>query len=304
MRGEYQTTLADVVSIKGIGVHTGEKVSTLLTPADENTGIVFYSKDSQTDIPAKWNHVATTIFSTVLSNSVGCKIGTVEHLMSTLRGLNIDNVIVEVNGPELPILDGSAGPIVEAIDQVGVKAQNFSRHYINVLKKVSYKSEGKYCELRPFFGSRFDLTIDFPTPVIGQQSFTIDLTPESFRQELSRARTFGFLSEAQKVRKSGLQLGASLKNSVVISDDKIMNPEGVRWVDEFVRHKTLDAVGDLALAGLPINGLFKSHKGGHNLNIAILNKLFRDPSAYEIVSPVVKRKTKKVEVVEELASTV
>ena len=304
MHGEFQTTISDAVTFKGIGVHTGAKVSMVLIPAEENTGIVFHSKDSREEIAAKWNNVISTTFSTVLSNSLGYKIGTVEHLMSALRGLSIDNVIVDVNGPELPILDGSAGPIIEAIDQVGIQTQNFSRHYINVLKEVRVESDGKYCELLPFSGTRFELMIDFPTPVIGQQQFSFDLTADNYRQELAQARTFGFLNEAKKLRKMGFQLGASLKNSVAISDGKILNPEGIRWTDEFVRHKTLDAIGDLALAGLPINGLFKSHKGGHFLNIEILKKLFRDPSAYEIVSPPVKHKSKKVAVVEELPSAV
>ena len=304
MQGHYQNTIADKVSIRGIGVHTGEKVGMVLFPAEENTGIVFHSKESSEEIVAKWNNVVSTTYSTVLSNSRGCKVGTVEHLMSALRGLNIDNVVVEVDGPELPILDGSAGPIIEAIDQVGIQSQNFSRHYINVLKKVKFECDGKYCELHPFSGSRYELSIDFPTPVIGHQKLSFDLTADNYRKELAHARTFGFLPEAKKLRKKGLQVGASLENSVAISDGKVMNPEGIRWVDEFVRHKTLDAIGDLALAGLPINGRFKSHKGGHNMNVEILKKLFRDPNAYEVVSPPVERKAEKIEAVEELSSAV
>lgn len=277
-RLDFQTTVADQVTLTGIGVHSGAPASVTLLPADAGTGIVFHrtdvSDDLQTDIPGRWDHVTATALCTVMADPARNGVSTVEHLMAALRGLGVDNVIVEMDGPEMPIMDGSAAAFVEAIDQVGLKRLDRGRRYLRIKKPVRFEQNGAWCELLPYSGTRFEVTIEFETPLIGRQTFASDMTPDVFRKEVSRARTFGQVKEVEKLWAMGFARGSSLENSVAVADDRVLNPEGTRWADEFVRHKTLDAVGDLALAGLPILGLYRSYKAGHRMNVAILAELF------------------------------
>lgn len=284
-RIDRQTTLADQVTLTGIGVHSGKPASITLIPADAGTGVVFQRTDTEdaAEMPALWNKVSATSLCTVLADPANDGVSTVEHLMAALFGLGIDNVIVEIDGPEMPIMDGSSALFVDAIDQVGIRHLDRGRRYLKIKKTVRVDNGSAWCELRPFDGTRFDITIDFDTPLIGRQAFVSDMTPDVFRSELSRARTFGNVKDVEQLWKMGFALGSSLENSVAISEDKVLNPEGTRWPDEFARHKALDAVGDLALAGLPIMGLYCSYKGGHKMNHSILVKLFEDETAFEVV---------------------
>ncbi|MBN9671638.1 UDP-3-O-acyl-N-acetylglucosamine deacetylase [Roseibium aggregatum] len=282
---DRQTTLAEQVTLTGIGVHSGKPASITLVPAEACVGIVFTrtDQDSGSEIPAHWSKVTATSLSTVLGDPSADGVATVEHLMAALAGMGVDNVIVEIDGPEMPIMDGSSSVFVEAIEQVGLKQLDRGRRYLKIKKSVRIDNGSAWCELHPYDGTKFDITIDFETPLIGRQRFESDMTPSVFREDLSRARTFGNVKDVEQLWKMGFALGSSLENSVAISDDKVLNPEGTRWPDEFARHKALDAVGDLALAGLPILGLYRSFKGGHKMNHAILVKLFEDTSAFEIV---------------------
>lgn len=275
-----QTTLAGSISVKGVGVHSGEPTQAILHPADVNTGIVFQRTDlassSDLEIPALWDRVSATELCTVIGDPTEASATTIEHLMAALAGLGVDNAVIELDRPEVPILDGSSVEWVAALDQVGLVEQTAYRRFIRVLRPVSVTRGDSTVELWPFDGQRFDVTIDFPTPVIGRQAMVFDLSAAGFRQEVARARTFGSIQDVEKLWAMGFALGSSLDNSVAIDGAKIVNPEGTRWPDEFVRHKLLDAIGDLALAGHPILGCFRSFKGGHRLNNLILHELFSD----------------------------
>ncbi len=282
---DRQTTLADQVTLTGIGVHSGKPASITLVPAEASVGIVFTrtDQDDAEEVPALWNKVSATALCTVLGDPSKEGISTVEHLMAALVGMGVDNLIVEIDGPEMPIMDGSSAVFVEAIEQTGLKKLDRGRRYLKIKKTVRVDNGSAWCELHPYQGTRFDITIDFETQLIGRQRFVSDMSPDVFRDELSRARTFGNVNDVEQLWKMGFALGSSLENSVAIADDKVLNPEGTRWPDEFARHKALDAVGDLALAGLPILGLYQSYKGGHKMNHAVLVKLFEDPSSFEII---------------------
>ncbi len=303
-----QATIADQITLTGIGVHSGAPVSMTLQPADADTGIVFQVTDprsgKEAEIVADWRSVTATELATVLAAPNGVSIATVEHLMAALRGLSIDNAIVEIEGVEVPVMDGSSGAFVDAIDGVGRVVQSRPRRYIEVLKPVRVERGDAFGELLPHDHWQLDVTIDFPTPLIGRQSFQSELTPAVFRRELSRARTFGMVSDVEKLWKLGYARGSSLENSVAIAEDRILNPEGTRWADECVRHKTLDAVGDLALAGLPLLGHYRSFKGGHRLNYSVLEKLFADASAWRVVEGAVRRTVGHAEVATGLAAAV
>ncbi|MEL6935005.1 MAG: UDP-3-O-acyl-N-acetylglucosamine deacetylase [Pseudomonadota bacterium] len=286
MNSGKQTTLADRIDLSGVGVHSGKPVSISLIPADVDTGIVFNRSDlplsMQKDIPAVASSVGATALCTVLGDPAGVNVMTVEHLMAALMGLNIDNVLVEVDSPEVPVMDGSSEVFVDAIDKVGIRLQSRNRRYLRVLKEVRFETGASWGMFTPSDVTRFEVEIDFDEDIIGRQAFACDLTPDVFRKEISRARTFGFMKDVERYWAAGFALGSSLENSVVISDDNtIINPEGLRYKDEFVRHKTLDAVGDLALAGAPILGCYKSYRGGHMVNAMALEKLLSDPANYE-----------------------
>jgi UDP-3-O-[3-hydroxymyristoyl] N-acetylglucosamine deacetylase len=227
----------------------------------------------------------------LLGRSEETRIGTIEHLMATLVGLGIDNVLVLIDGHEVPILDGSSQEFVDAIDQVGVVRQPVKRRCIRVKKTVRVSNGTSWAEFHPYSGTRFEVEIDFESKAIGRQAWVGDLTPDAFRNELARARTFGFMKDVERLWAAGLALGSSLDNSIVIGDDdRVINHGGLRYKDEFVRHKTLDAIGDLALAGARLIGCYRSYRGGHKLNAAALAALFADQSAYESVEPIQREK--------------
>ncbi len=257
-----------------------------IRPACENNGIVFIRTDiteGDNMIPALWNHVVDTQLCTVIGNQNGATIGTIEHLMSALRGCGIDNAVVELDGGEVPIMDGSADPFVRMIDQAGIMAQALPRRAIRVLKEVTIKDGPKKVRLSPSESSVFAGAIDFNHPEIGSQRYETQLVNGNFRHELAECRTFGFLKDVALMRKNGLALGGSMDNAIVLDKKTVLNPEGLRHDDEFIRHKILDAVGDLYLAGGVILGAYEASRPGHAVNNAILHALFADESNWEIV---------------------
>ncbi len=282
-----QTTIGETVRIVGIGVHSGARVSLTLHPADPDTGVVFLRtglpQGREVEIPAQWKQVSATDLCTMVGDPRGASVATIEHLMAALRGLGVDNVVVEIDGGEVPVMDGSSEAFVEAIEQVGLTKQAARRRFLKILKPIRVENGNGWCTLEPHDGQRYEVTIDFADPVIGRQSFGVDLTPAAFRDQIARARTFGFVKDLEKLLPMGLCRGSSLENSVAIKDGRVLNPEGLRFVDEFVRHKLLDAIGDLSLSGAPIQGLFRSYKGGHRLNFMVLQALFADPTAWTMV---------------------
>lgn len=281
-----QSTIAREIELKGVGVHSGAPVSLVLHPAEADVGHRFMvSKRGRivAEIPATVEHVKNLTLCTVIGDETGVTVGTVEHLLAALRGLGVDNCYIEIEGKEVPIMDGSSQAFVAAIDEVGMRMLPASRKYIKVLKPIRVDEGDCWGELVPHSGFRLDVQIDFETKVIGSQRMSWEMSPGVFRNELSRARTFGFMSDVEKLWKAGLALGASLDNSVAIGEDKIINPEGLRYPKEFVRHKMLDAVGDLSLAGRPLLGSYRSVRGGHRLNAHVLKALFADSSAWTVV---------------------
>ncbi len=283
----FQTTIAAPVALKGTGVHSGAPVGITFQPAEANSGVIFsrtLADGGSVEYRAISSQVGPTDLCTILGVSPAKWVATIEHVMAALYALGIDNVMVEVDGAEMPIMDGSSYPFIEAIEQVGIVNLGIKRRYIRVLKPVRIDSGASWAEFRPHDGTRFEVEIDFTSPLIGRQSWNGELTAQTFKQELSRARTFGFMRDVERLWAAGYALGSSLENSVVISDDDtIVNVEGLRYVDEFVRHKTLDAVGDLALAGAQFIGCYRSYRGGHKMNANALKALMSDPTAYEIV---------------------
>ena len=282
----YQNTLAQRIELSGVGVHSGKPVSITLHPADADTGVNFQRTDvpepQQIDIPALISSIAATDLCTVLGEQTGVHVMTVEHLMAALVALHVDNVLIEVDSAEIPVMDGSSEVFVEAIDQVGLVCQLSPRRCLRVMREVRFQMGPCWGTFSPHENTRFEVEIDFEEEIIGRQRFASDMTPHVFRTELSRARTFGFMKDVEKYWAAGFALGSSLENSVVICDDnKIINPEGLRYSDEFVRHKTLDAVGDLALAGAQILGCYRSYRGGHKLNALAVQELLSDPANYE-----------------------
>ncbi|ALN74086.1 UDP-3-O-acyl-N-acetylglucosamine deacetylase [Aureimonas sp. AU20] len=282
-----QHTIGARIGFEGVGVHSGATVELSLHPAEPDTGIVFHVFEPSGlihEIPAVSANVSSTDLSTIVGDLKGAHVATIEHLMAALYAMEVDNVVVQIDGRETPIMDGGAGAFVRAIEQAGLVAQRASRRFIRVLKTVRIERNGGFAEYRPYDGTRFEIDIEFATAAIGRQSFSGDLSPSLFREELANARTFGFMKDVERLWASGHALGSSLENSVVIGDDdKVINPGGLRYVDEFVRHKTLDAVGDQALAGYRILGCYRSFRGGHRLNAMALEALMSDRSAYEIV---------------------
>ncbi|HEY7232243.1 MAG TPA: UDP-3-O-acyl-N-acetylglucosamine deacetylase [Pseudolabrys sp.] len=288
MKGAKQTTLRHPVAVSGIGVHSGLPVTLTLHPADDDAGIVFQriaaNGSIEREIRADVRAVTATEFATVLGDAKGPLCSTAEHLLAALRGLYVDNVVVEIDGPEVPIMDGSAAAFVDAIDQAGLTARALPRRYIEVLKPVSVAKDDAYGELRPYdHGFRVEAEIDFDHPLIGQQALSLDIEPDTFRREIARARTFGFMRDVAKLWSAGYALGASFENTLVVSEDRVLNPDGLRFADEFVRHKILDAIGDLALAGQPLLAIYRTVRGGHKLNHAVLSALMADPSAWRVV---------------------
>jgi UDP-3-O-[3-hydroxymyristoyl] N-acetylglucosamine deacetylase len=282
-----QTTLEDHVTIAGIGVHSGAPANLTLHPAEANSGIVFLRSGAEgpdRELQANYRSVTATEFATVLGDHNGPAISTTEHVLAALHGCGVDNAVVEVDGPEVPIMDGSAAPFVAAIDQAGIVVLAEQRRYIQVLKTVRVGKGESHGELRPHLrGLRIETAIEFDHPMIGRQTVAMEIEPDTFRRDLARARTFGFMRDVSKLWSAGYALGASLDNTVVVAEDRVLNAEGIRFPDEFVRHKAVDAIGDLALAGAPIIGAYRSVRGGHKLNHAVLSALMADRSAWAYV---------------------
>lgn len=294
MKQGRQTTLRDTVTVTGVGVHSGSAARLTLHPAEIDTGIVFLrgcpNGGPDREITVSPASVKATALATVLGDESGPAVSTVEHILAALSGLGIDNVIVEVDGPEVPILDGSAQPFVTAIDSVGTATQTAIRRCIKVLRPVKVRQDRAFAELKPHAaGLSLHVEIDFDHALIGRQAFAGLVDPIMFRRDLSRARTFGFMRDVSKLWSAGYALGASLDNTIVVGDDRLLNAGGLRYADEFVRHKALDAVGDLALAGAPILGAFSSYCGGHRINHALVAELFSSARNYAIVDMPARR---------------
>ena len=292
LSGARQTTLGSSVVISGTGVHSGKPASLILHPAEAGNGIMFVVRnDARRDvrIPADFRAISDVMLCTVLSGDDGACVATVEHLMAALRGFGVDNVDVEVDAGEIPIMDGSAEPFVDAILEAGIRPLARPRRFIRVLKPVHIELGDAWASLEPYDGFHLDVEIDFDTPVIGRQRWRGDLTPTVFLRALSRARTFGFMKDVKQLWQAGRALGSSLENTIAIADSRVMNPEGLRYEDEFVRHKALDAVGDLSLAGSPLLAKFRSYRGGHRVNAMVLEALHADPAAWTVVEPEIER---------------
>ena len=279
---QRQTTLARRVTLAGTGAHTGRPCRLFLLPADASSGIVFTRLHGEDGVAADWRQVRDTRLRVEIGAG-GARVSTVEHVTAALSGLGVDNALIEVDGPEAPALDGSARPIVEAVLEAGVRRLAAPRRMLRILQRVRVESGAAWAELAPIAAPRLeiDVEIDFPAP-IGCQRVSCRLTPRLFVRELAWARSFGFLEDAEKLWREGLALGAALENTVVFAQGRVLNPEGLRRDDEPARHKALDALGDLALAGAPILGRFSSYRGGHALNVALVERLMTTPAAYRM----------------------
>lgn len=284
----WQHSLKAPIGCVGIGLHSGRRTRLTLHPAGPGTGIVFRRTDLGRDIPARFDRVADTRLATVLADErwASARVATVEHLMAALSAIGVDNALIELDGPEVPALDGSAAPFVFLLDCAGIVEQAAPRHSIEIRRPVRVSDGEAFAELTPGGpGLELALSIDFAAPAIGRQALALRLTAETFREELSRARTFTLMEEVQHLRAAGLAQGGSLDNAVVVDHAQILNPGGLRMPDEFARHKLLDVVGDLALAGAPIIGRFNAHRPSHTLNNRLLRALFADASAWRTTSP-------------------
>lgn len=285
-----QRTLKSAITCSGVGLHSGQRITITLRPAPADHGIVFRRVDKilngePVSIPADWRHVVNTMLCTVLGNGDDLTIGTVEHLLSALAGCEVDNVVIDIDGPEVPIMDGSAAPFVFLIECAGTVAQQKPRQMLKIKKPVTLEDKGKKVSLSPLEDSdsqtlAIDFEIQFDNAVIARQKTSYHVGRASYKNDIARARTFGFLHEVEQMHAAGLARGGSLENAVVLDGDTVMNEEGLRYADEFVRHKVLDSVGDLYLAGAPILGRYQGVKAGHALNNAILKALFESPESF------------------------
>jgi UDP-3-O-[3-hydroxymyristoyl] N-acetylglucosamine deacetylase len=282
----FQTTLARDVRISGVGVHGGLPANLTLLPSAADTGVVFVRTDlpGRPSIAARADTVCDTRLATVIGDGSGATVATVEHLMSALAGLGVDNVIAEIDGPETPIGDGSAADFVAAIDHAGIRDLDAPRRYLEILEPVEIAAPGKRVALVPADGFEISVEIIFDASVIGRQHLAITVDPASYRAEIAGACTFGFLAEVQQLRAAGLGRGASLENTIVVGDDGVMNPETLRRPDDFVRHKALDALGDLALVGHPILGRYEASCAGHALNNQLVRALMDRPAAWRLTA--------------------
>jgi len=282
-----QRTLKSLVRATGVGLHTGQKVTLSLRPAQPDTGVVFRRIDlaAPLELPARADLVGETrLCSCLVSGAV--KIYTVEHLMSALAGLGVDNVYVDLDGPEVPIMDGSAAPFVLLLQQAGLEEQGAPKRFLRVRKRIEARDGDKWAALEPYEGFRLSFSISDSHPVIekSKTSLTVDFAETSYLREVARARTYGFMHDVEDLRESGLALGGGLENAVVLDEYRVLNAEGLRFADEFIRHKVLDAIGDLYLLGNPLLGGFSAHKSGHALNNSLLRALLADPAALEVVT--------------------
>ncbi len=279
-----QRTLSGSVSCEGIGLHTGAAVKLTLRPAPANHGVVFVRTDlaRPVSIPATAEYVVDTELATNLGKD-GVRVGTVEHLLGALLGLGLDNVRVELDGPEVPIMDGSAGPFAYLVQSAGVRVQEAPKSFVVVKKAVAVGDGDKEASLSPCDRFRMDVAIDFRHPLVSRQRLEMDFSGRAFVREVSRARTFGFLRDVERLKAAGLARGGSLDNAIVIDDFSILNADGLRFPDEFVRHKALDAMGDLALFGHPVIGALRAVKSGHSLHLSLVRKVLADSTAYAVV---------------------
>lgn len=279
-----QRTPKKVIQATGVGLHSGEKVLLTLRPAPVNTGIVFRRVDLSpvVEIPASYEHVGDTMLCTTLHQGQ-VKIATVEHLLSALAGLGIDNAYIDVNAPELPIMDGSAAPFVFLIQSAGIREQNAPKKYIRITKPIRVEDNGKYVQFYPYNGYKISFTIDFDHPAFNDkpQTVSFDFSTTSYVKQVCRARTFGFLSDYEKLRECDLAKGGSLDNAIVVDDYRVLNDDGLRFESEFVTHKVLDAIGDLYLLGSSLIGAFEGYKSGHELNNKLLRELMVRQDAWE-----------------------
>ena len=276
-----------MVSATGVGLHTGQKVRMSLRPAQPDTGVVFRRIDlpSAADVPARADLVGETRLCSCLVSG-NTKIYTIEHLMSALAGLGVDNVYVDLDGPEVPIMDGSAAPFALLIQQAGIEEQGAPKRFLRVKKRIEARDGDKWAVLEPYEGFKLSFSIVYDHPVIEKSntSLTVDFAVTSYLKEVARARTYGFVHEVESLRQSGLALGGGLENAVVLDEHRVLNAEGLRYGDEFIRHKILDAIGDLYLLGRPFLAAFSAHKSGHALNNQLLRELAADPAATEVVT--------------------
>jgi UDP-3-O-[3-hydroxymyristoyl] N-acetylglucosamine deacetylase len=275
-----QRTLRSAAYCRGIGLHCGRLIAMTLHPAEPDTGIVFRRLDAGAELRATWSNTVESALSTVLSNGEGIEIGTIEHLMAAFAGCGVDNAVVELDGPEVPIMDGSAAPFVALIERAGAIEQDLPRRAIKILKPVRVGDNGASAALLPEHGFSMSFEIEFDNPLINRQDLTLSIEPESFKSELAAARTFGLLDDLPRLKAAGLARGGSLENAVVVSGDRVLNAGGLRFADEFVRHKLLDAYGDLYLAGGPIIGHFSGVRSGHAQTRRLLAALFADRDAW------------------------
>ena len=283
-----QRTVGGVLEFSGFGVHSALPVTLTIEPAPIDSGYRIQRRFEDGTVvgpvAVHFSRVSRTTLCTTIDLGDSVSVATVEHVVSALSGLGVDNALLTVTGPECPIIDGSAAPFAEAILGAGLEIQGKSRRYIKVMRQVLVRNNDASAALEPYNGRMLDLEIDFDSKVIGRQRMIFDWTPRKYFDDVSRARTFGFVRDAKILRQAGYALGSSMDNSITVHEDRILNPGGLRFEDEFVRHKLLDAIGDLALCGLPIYGRFRSYKGGHALNALVLHGLFASEANYEVVS--------------------
>lgn len=284
-----QRTLSRPVSVTGVGLHSGERVALTLHPAPDNHGIAF----RRTDLSGEAGDIIrlnpylindTRLSSTVVTEH-GTRVGTIEHIMSALAAYGVDNVLIELNAPEIPIMDGSSLPFIFLLQDAGIREQDADKRFLRILKPVEVRQPDKWVRFSPYDGFKVRLTIDFDHPVFNRSSpvFEIDFAGQNYIEEIARARTFGFMQEVEMMRTNNLGLGGNLSNAIVIDDTDVLNPDGLRYPDEFVRHKILDAIGDLYIVGHPIIGAFEGYKSGHAINNALLRAILADESSYEWV---------------------
>jgi len=282
-----QCTINEAIHYVGIGLHSGHNVSMTLYPAAPNTGICFLRRDVDPEhmlIRASWKNVVDTRLCTVLGNEHGITVSTVEHLLAALCGCGVDNLLIEINGDEVPILDGSCAPLIDMINQAGVVGQRLARSGIWIERPIEIRQGERYAILLPSEVPRITVSIEFENAAIGMQSLSVDMVDRVFETEIAPARTFGFADELHQLREQGLALGGSMRNAVLLDNDRVVNEEGLRFADEFARHKVLDCLGDLALAGAPIFGHLYTHKPGHRLNNALLREMFAHGDAWSRLS--------------------
>lgn len=284
-----QKTLKSPIQCNGVALHSGAETTIRLLPADVNTGIVFRRTDISADsenvrlVPALYSNVVDTTLCTVIANSCGVKVATIEHLMSALWGMGIDNAMIEIDGPEVPIMDGSAEPFLFLLECAGVVEQKAPRKFIQITKEITFRDGEGIATIAPHNGFLLDVEIAFNDAVIGTQRGTYDFSRTSFKQMISRARTFGFAKDVERMRAAGLARGGSLDNAIVVGDNGVLNEEGLRFSDEFVRHKALDCIGDYYLAGHRISGKVSVRRPGHGINNKLMRALLADPSAWKLV---------------------